>query len=275
MTAPTFFFFAAHSLVARVMASDNEVIPKAGVTNGDSTERDKRVMELLDDQDLRSLLIQCLEDGGHMVKKSTETNAEKPQGGPWQPFNGQFPFFPYPIPPYWGAPTTLPVAPPAPAYDSQQQPPVGSTSVVGQPLRGSTSVLGRTGFSSAQGQENGEDSSVEDKDTIQLLEEGESLELVQYDPTVKDNKRWDAGDTINKFLEKHFARTLDDDELDKIMEDLPKPDSPALRTPKLDEEVKRLLHHAGKGPLCGPDKALYLLALSIACGLTSSTTSLR
>ena len=69
------------------MASNNGVIPEAGVTNGDSTERDKRVTELLDDQDLRSLLIQRLEDGGHVVKKSTETNAEKPQGGPWQPFN--------------------------------------------------------------------------------------------------------------------------------------------------------------------------------------------
>ena len=57
----------------------------------------------------------------------------------------------------------------APMY-SPQQPPVGSTSVSGQSLCGSTS---------AHGQEKGEDSSLEDKDTIQLLNEGELLELVQ------------------------------------------------------------------------------------------------
>jgi len=88
----------------------------------------------------------------------------------------------------------------AAAMFSSQQPPVGSKSVSGQPLSSSWASL-----VSVQGQEEDEgDSSMEDKDTIQLLEEGELLELVQFDSTVKDNKKWDAGETINKFLEKHF-----------------------------------------------------------------------
>jgi len=44
-----------------------------------------------------------------------------------------------------------------------------------------------------------------------------------------------------KFLEKHFARTLQEEELDQIMGDFPKPNCLVLCTPKLDEEVKRLI----------------------------------
>ena len=67
----------------------------------------------------------------------------------------------------------------------------------------------------------------------------------------------DSGETINKFLEKHFAGTLEDEELDQIMEDYPMPDCPALRTPRLDEEVKRLIQQVGKDPHFGTEKALY------------------
>jgi len=41
------------------------------------------------------------------------------------------------------------------------------------------------------------------------------------------------------------------------MEDFPKPDCPVLCTPKLDEEVKRLIQQAGKDPHFGTEKALY------------------
>ena len=119
-------------------------------------------------------------------------------GVPWQPFNGQFPIFPFPMP-YWGAASAPPMAA---AMFNLQQPLVGSASVSGQPLSGST---GQPGPSSVRGQE-------EDEDTIQLLDEGESLEFIQFDPKVKDSKKWDAGETINKFLEKHFARVLQEEE---------------------------------------------------------------
>ena len=104
----------------------------------------------------------------------------------------------------------------------------------------------RSGSASSQGQENGEGTSLEDEDTIQLLDEGESPEVVQYDPTVKDSKKWNSGETINKFLEKHFAGTLEDEELDQIMEDFLIPDCPALCTPQV-----------GKDPHFGTEKALY------------------
>ena len=41
------------------------------------------------------------------------------------------------------------------------------------------------------------------------------------------------------------------------MDDFPKPDCTALKTPKLDEEVKRLIQQAGKDPHFGTEKALY------------------
>jgi len=109
-----------------------------------------------------------------------------------------------------------------------------------------------------QDAEKGEDSSVgDDDDVLQMLEEGEALELVQFDPTVEGVNSWEAGEIINTFLSKYFAKALDQKEIDKIMKDFPKPNCTALLTPKLDEEVKRLIQQAGKDPHFGTEKALY------------------
>ena len=43
---------------------------------------------------------------------------------------------------------------------------------------------------------------------MDLLDEGESLELIQFDPTVEDENAWDAGEVINSFVKKHFKRTI-------------------------------------------------------------------
>ena len=55
-------------LVARVMASDSDNNSERTTANEQLAERDKRMLELLDDVDLRDLLIQWLEDGGHVAK---------------------------------------------------------------------------------------------------------------------------------------------------------------------------------------------------------------
>ena len=52
-------------------------------------------------------------------------------------------------------------------------------------------MTGQLGSSRLQGQ--GE----EEEDYVNLLDEGESLELIQFDPTVEDENAWDAGEVIN------------------------------------------------------------------------------
>lgn len=40
---------------------------------------------------------------------------------------------------------------------------------------------------------------------IQLLDEEESLELIQFNPTFNDGTTWEAGEINDSFLEKHFS----------------------------------------------------------------------
>ena len=118
--------------------------------------------------------------------------------------------------------------------------------------------------------EGDEDSSlVDDKDELDLLNKGESLELVEFDPMVDSGKTWEAGDIINTFLTKYFTKALDQREIDNIMEDFLKPNCPALQTPNLDEKVKKLV---GKDPHFGTERALYKVQdqiLNLAEPLTS------
>ena len=46
------------------------------------------------------------------------------------------------------------------------------------------------------------------KDVIHLLDNVEALEFVQYDPSVQDETVWEASETINTFLERHFLHPL-------------------------------------------------------------------
>ena len=67
------FLFAAHLLVAHIVASDSGDSPDIQGEESGNTEvaqRNKRVSELLDDKDLRELLIQRLQNGGHMAAGS-------------------------------------------------------------------------------------------------------------------------------------------------------------------------------------------------------------
>ena len=50
-------------------------------------------------------------------------------------------------------------------------------------LHGSAYLLGQPGSSSSQGQV-GKDEEVEDKDVVDLLDKNETLELMQFDPSV-------------------------------------------------------------------------------------------
>ena len=165
----------------------------------------------------------------------------------WPPMPGQFPLFPFSTVPFWG-PATMPMTA-GRNCDPEPQRLTGFTSVLDQPS--SSNVQGQ----GAQGQSRDYDAS--DEDAIQLLDEEEALELVQFNPTVNDGAAWKAGVTIDSFLEKHFSRTISTEERDSIMGDFPRPACAVLQTPKLDEEVKKLIRQAGKDPHFGTEKALY------------------
>ena len=71
------------------------------------------------------------------------------------------------------------------------------------------------------------------------MDEGESLELVEFDSTVESNKTWEASEVINTFLAMYFTKVIDERDIFNIMADFPKPNFPALHTPMLDDEIKR------------------------------------
>ena len=57
------------------------------------------------------------------------------------------------------------------------------------------------------------DSMIDNEDVLELLEEGESLELVESDPMVESDKMWEAAEVINTFLAKYFTKVIDEEEI--------------------------------------------------------------
>ena len=174
-----------------------------------SLERQKRIDALLSDKELKDLLIQKLLDGGHMSKGTTpnDTNAERmlstqnPGYGNWPAFPTQFAFAPFLTPPPWAPFQTPPMT----------VTPINNPQLLQSSLQGSSSSMDQLGSSRSQDQ--GEE---EEEDYVDLLDEGESLELIQFDPTVEDENAWDAGEVINSFVEKHFKRTITAEEKEPL-----------------------------------------------------------
>ena len=106
-------------------------------------------------------------------------------------------------------------------------------------------------------EDNQEENLQDNEDTIDLLEDAEALELVEFDPSVAPKNSWEAPKAITEFLNKHFNRALSEDEKEAIMKDFPKPDCNAMVVPKLDDEVKDQLKKKGKDPHFGAEKSMY------------------
>ena len=205
----------------------------------ESAECERCVADLLGDEEARSLLIQKLKESGHVEdvvpsSKSSTSNTPSNSGGPWPTFPLQYPFAALP---FWGPITLLPW--------------VASTSNP-HSLPGSTWTLGQPGSSCTQGQEE-----EGDKNVVEFLDDAEALELVQFDHSVQDDSVWEAGETVNFFLEKHFLHPLPPEEREAIMKDFPKPACSALCVPKLDEEIKEQIKKVGKNPHFVSEKFLF------------------
>ena len=163
--------------------------------------------------------------------------------GNWSAFSMQFPFVLFPFcGPFHSSPVTA--TPP-----SNPQPTQLPT------LYGSASSSGQLGSSHPQGQ--GKEAN--EGDYVELLDKGELLELVQFDPTVEDENSWEAGEIINSFIEKDFKHTITMEEREAIMKDFPKPLYPALWTPKTDNDIKKQIKQADKDQHFRVEKSLYKL----------------
>ena len=103
-------------------------------------------------------------NGGNPLSTSTPPGG----GGVWPTFPIQYPFAPFPAPPFWGLVPSSPWV----AGTSNPQPPSGSVWTLDQP-----------GSSCTQGQDV-EAGDNEEDDVIELLNESEALEFVQFDPSV-------------------------------------------------------------------------------------------
>ena len=110
-----------------------------------------------------------------------------------------------------------------------------------------------------------------EEDLVELLDDSEALELVEFDPSVDSKDAWTPSHAISSFLGKHFNCALTEEEREAIMKDFPKPACSVMSVPKLDEEVKEQLKLRGKDPHFGSEKSLYKLqeqVLDIAGPLT-------
>ena len=58
------------------------------------------------------------------------------------------------------------------------------------------------------------------EDTIDLLDESETLEMVEFDPSVSLKDSWEPPRSMVCFLERHFNRSLSDLEREAIMKTL-------------------------------------------------------
>ena len=77
-----------------------------------------------------------------------------------------------------------------------------------------------------------------DEDVVDLLDEAEALELVEFDPKVDPKDTWRAPQVTATFLERYFNRSLSTEERGAIMKDFPRPNCDVVVTLKMYEEVK-------------------------------------
>ena len=185
-----------------------------------SAEWEKRIGDILGDEETRKLMIQKLKDSGHVEK---DVVPGRPRAGrnplPSGPqmdnemcqlFQYNFPSLCFPLTLLTGTCRLFTLV------HRERNP---------YPSPGSTWMSGQPGSSRMQGHEVEADI-VEEDDIIDLLDDAEALEFIQFDPSVQDKNAWEAGEVINAFL---------------------------------DDEIKEQIKKAGKNPHFGVEQSLFKL----------------
>lgn len=182
--------------------------------------------------------------GGWGSGHSHSTPSGKSMGG-WGGYPS-VPFWPFPYPgfppfPNWGFPGSQ-AAPrnPPPAQEGPPPLEVDTNSCISSPLL-------RKRLQEVE----------DDEDSVQLLDDAEALELVEFDPSVEPKDSWSPPQAMLSFLEKHFNQSLEDVEREAILKDFPKPLCKALLAPRLDDQVKEQLKRKGRDPSFGGEKSLF------------------
>ena len=208
---------------------------------------------ILNDPNLKAALLLKMglgDSDGNKTSGKPNANREDGHLTPSGKSTGGWPAYPPFWPPYPYPPAPFPGYPPFTSQgtaDARQSRGTGS-----RPLRDEP---GPSGLATSGGMTVTDD----DEDAIELLDEAEALELVEFDPCVEPKDSWQAPTSITSFLDKHFNKALSEEERSAIMKDFPKPVCKVLSAPKLDEQVKDQLKKKGKDPHFGSEKSLFKL----------------
>ena len=102
------------------------------------------------------------------------------------------------------------------AHGRQRPPPPRARAGNSEPLTSSQDPSVNRGKKRTRSHD-GED----DSESIALLDDAEALELVEFDPSVDPEGSWKPPKALPAFLEKHFNRSLTEEERQAIMKDFP------------------------------------------------------
>ena len=102
-----------------------------------------------------------------------------------------------------------------------------------------------------------EDEVAPNDDHVTVHDDDSRTMFAEFDPEIEEATTWDPPMQMSAYLEKHFNRSLKEDEVDAILADYPMPNCPAIEVPRLDEEVGKQIRSKGKDPHFGQEKTLF------------------
>ena len=226
---------------------DEEILER---WTNDPAKKEKLLRKLGLDDDVNDRTLSGKKGGVNREATPSGTN----MGNPWPPFP------PSACPPFW-----WPHGPWACAND--QGLPVQHQQCTNAP---STSASAQA-TTSYKGKKRARVVEEEEEDRLELLDEEEALELVEFDPSVNPKDAWELPKQMDDFMKKHFNKSLTEAERAAILKDFPLPDCEVLTVPKLDDQIKEQLRSRGKDPHFGSERTLYKIQesmLEVAAPLT-------
>ena len=83
------------------------------------------------------------------------------------------------------------------------------------------------------------------------------LMFAKFNLEIEQTNTWDPPKQMNAYLEKHFNKSLKEEEAEAILEDYPMLNSPAIEVARRDKKVKKQLRSKGRDPHFGQEKMLF------------------
>ena len=105
------------------------------------------------------------------------------------------------VPPFWWPPVPSPFSGFSSLPESAREPRGSASSGSTSNSRARTRAV-----QEPDSEDNQEENLQDNEDTINLLEDAEALELVEFDPSFAPKNSWEAPKAFTEFLNKHFNR---------------------------------------------------------------------